>query len=127
MLTLIRELFRPRSNLSPAFEALNEHIFRSGIPTVCEMRKNMMMGDVAEVAAFRLGFDPNRLHVVTVMRCEDGGGAIRLEAQAKTLPEVSGVNRNGTYVMTCSFTPPDPIVEQRFTKAFLAFRPPSGR
>ena len=108
--------------MTPPFVELNAHLFRSGIPATGEMQHSLVLKGVSEVAAFRLGFDVNRFHVVTVMRCEDDTEAARVEAETRAIPNVSGVNRNGAFVMACTFRPADALMERRFTAAFLSYQ-----
>jgi hypothetical protein len=76
---------------------------------------------VSEVAAFQLGFDTSRRCLVTVMLCDDEAAAARVEAETRNVPHASGVGRNGTLVMACTFSPANPILERRFTAAFMSF------
>ena len=111
-----------KSDLSPPFEALIAHLFRSGVTAIGEMQRALVLPDVREVAAFRLGFDQNRFHLVTVTLSDDEAAAARVEEETRRVPQVSGVNRNGPFVMACTFNPADPILEQRFTAAFMSFQ-----
>src|SRR5271154_307019 len=109
--------------LTPSFPALNAHPFRSGIPAIGQMQHSIVLNNVREVAAFQLGFDVNRFWVVTVTLSDDDEAAARVEAETRAVPQVSGVSRNGPFVMACTFSPADPIVERRFTAAFMSFQP----
>lgn len=109
-------------SLSRSFKALNEHLFHSGIPATGEMQYNLVVPGVVEVADFKLGYDMNRFRVVTVMRCVDEAAATHVEGETRRVPSVSAVNRNGSFVMACTFMPPDTILEGRVTAAFMAFQ-----
>jgi ABC-type uncharacterized transport system auxiliary subunit len=111
------------NNLSPSFRLFNSHLFRSGIPATGEMQYNLVLPGVKEVAAFKLGYDVNRLRVVTVMIAEDEAAAARIEQETRAVPQVLSVHRNGNLVMACTFSSADPIVERRVTAAFQAFQP----
>jgi hypothetical protein len=111
------------SDLSRSFEAFNSHLFRSGIPATGEMQHNLILPGVKEVAAFKLGYDVNRVRLVTVMIAEDEAAAQRIEQETRAVPQVMSVHRNGNLVMACTFAQPDPIVERRVVAAFAAFQP----
>jgi len=112
-----------KSNLSATFAALHAHLFRSGITALGEMQPSLVLPNVKEAAAFRLGFDPGRNFIVTVMHCESDEAATRLEAETRAVPQVSCVSRKGPFVMACTFNLADPILERRFVAAFQSFQP----
>jgi hypothetical protein len=107
--------------LTAPFARLNEHLFRSGITAIGEMQ-SMAVAGVTEVAAYQLGFDTGRRRLVTVMLCEDDDAAIRVESETRSVPHASGVGRNGPFVMACTFSPADPVLERRFAAAFMSFQ-----
>ncbi len=111
---------RPR--LSPPFARLDEHLFRSGVTATGSMQPALVLDGVTEVAAFQLGFDMRRRYLVTVMLCDDDAAAVRVEAETRNVPQASAVARNGKYVMACTFSPANAILERRFAAAFMAFQ-----
>jgi hypothetical protein len=116
-------LVKPPPPLSPPFAALNAHFFRNGITAVGQMQRDLVLKDAAQVAAFRLGFDPGLFYVVTVMLSDDEEAATRVEVDTRAVPQVSTVARNGCLVMACTFRPANSILEQRVTAAFKAYQP----
>lgn len=112
---------KPPPKLSATFEALQSHLFRSGISVVGEMQP-LALNNVQEVASFRLGFDPTRFYAVTITLSEDENSASIVEGEARGAPQFSGVRRNGALVMACTFSPANTALEEEFGNAFMSFK-----
>src|SRR5688572_21255664 len=113
-------VLKPPPAVTPQFEALSAHLFRSGISTVPEMCA-VPLNNVTEAAAFRLGFNPTQFRVVMVTTSPTPEAAALVESEAAGAPQYTGVRRNACMVMACTFNPPDPALEQAFGKAFASF------
>jgi hypothetical protein len=107
--------------LTAPFEALNLHLFKSGVSAVGEMQ-HLTINNAKEVAAFRLGFDPTKFYVVTVTLSDDEAAASLVEGEARNAPQFTGVSRNGAFVMACTFSPANSDLERQFATAFMSYK-----
>jgi hypothetical protein len=73
------------------------------------------------LAHFQFGLNPSQMKVVTLAVSPTPEAAELLEREISSAPQYSGVRRNGTLVMACTFTPPDPELEDRVTSAFSTY------
>jgi hypothetical protein len=74
------------------------------------------------VACLKFGLNPAKFLIVTVMQCATSELAAMVEAEMAGAPQFSGVRRNRTLVMGCTFSPPDADLEARVTSAFMDYQ-----
>jgi hypothetical protein len=73
------------------------------------------------LASLQFGLDPSKFLVVSLTHSASPEEAALVEKDALIAPHFTGVRRNGTLVMACTFNPPDPELEERITSAFARF------
>jgi hypothetical protein len=88
------------------------------------LRRSPVNSDVRaeHLAQLQFGLNPSQMKVVTLAVAATPEAAELLEREIITAPQYTGVRRNGTLVMACTFAPPDPELEGRVTTAFSNYR-----
>lgn len=69
----------------------------------------------------QFGLDPSKFRVVSLTHSSTPDLAELVEKEAMAAPQFTAVRRNGTLVMACTFTPPDPDLEAQLVSAFSRY------
>ena len=110
-----------RSAASPQLESLNNHLWNNGVRASLSV-VNEQVDHCQAVGHLRLGLNPSKFQVVTVTFSESVAEATLAEEAALSAPQYTAVQRNGKFVMACTFQPPDAELEKRVSTVFLSYR-----
>lgn len=116
-------VLRRDSTASPVpkhFKDLADYFWGKGLRASLALQ-DIQVNHVESMASLKFGLNPSKLLVVTITKSATPEQAALAEAEAAGAPQFSGVRRNGTLVMACTFAPPDPDLEARITSAFMEF------
>ena len=111
---------KPVTPIPEYFEKLIFYFQKQGLWASVEIQP-IQINHAESVASLRFGLNPAKFLVVTLTKSASKEQAQLLEAEAKTAPQYTGVRRNGTLVMACTFSPPDPEFEARVSSVFMAY------
>lgn len=111
---------KPAAPIPKYFEKLVYYFQKQGLWASIEIQP-IQINHAECVASLRFGLNPAKFLVVTLAKSASEELAQLLESEAKNAPQYTGVRRNGTLVMACTFSPPDPELESRITKVFMAY------
>lgn len=116
-------LLRGKSAASPMpkhFNDLSNYFWGKGLRASITLQ-DVQVNHVESVAALKFGLNPSKFLVVTILKSTTPEQAALAEVEAFGAPQFSGVRRNGTLVMACTFVPPDLDLEARVTGAFMEY------
>ena len=102
------------------FLALLGLFHKCGLWPVINMRPEEI-NNIEALALYSFGVSTNETRVVTVARCASEELADVVESEMTGAPQYSNVQKQGRYVMACTFLPPDESLEEKFAAAFREF------
>jgi hypothetical protein len=104
-----------------AIEDFGNYLWSNGLRASVSLQ-DVRVNHAEHLAQLQFGLNPSQMKVVTLAVAATPEAAELLEREIINAPQYTGVRRNGTLVMACTFAPPDPELEGRVTTAFSSYR-----
>jgi hypothetical protein len=111
---------KPASVLPKPIQDFSNYLWGQGLHAGVSLQ-NVKVNHAECLAYLQFGLDPSKFRVVTLTHSSSADLAELVEKEALTAPQFTAVRRNGTLVMACTFTPPDPDLEARLVSAFTRY------
>ena len=114
-------LLKPAPQLPQHLQDFSNYLWGQGLHASVALQ-NVRVNHAESLAYLQFGLDPSKFRVVSLTSSATPEEAALVDQEALAAPQYTGVRRNGTLVMACTFTPPDPELEERVTSAFARYR-----
>jgi len=104
----------------PEIVLLVDHLARNELRPAVSIRPERI-NDVQTLAWLVFQSSDETMAVVTLAACESQDLAVRVEEEMLGAPQYTGVQRNGPYVIGCTFMPPNPELQSQVGASFSSF------
>jgi hypothetical protein len=114
---------KPTPPLPKPIQDVSDFLWGQGLHASVTLQA-VKVNHAEHLAYLKFGFAPSKFLVVSLTHSASTEEAALIEKEALMAPQYTGVRRNGTLVMACTFNPPDPELEARITSAFSRYVSP---
>ena len=122
LLLLLACLSGCSKNGKTALEDLVAHLERNGIKGAIHYLPPIT-ADVLATVTIKLDTDGQGMKMVGILHCKDEAAATRNYEEALKNPVSTGTTRNGVFVLSCTFVPPDPKRATEVQEVFRSYKP----